>query len=125
MMFFPVTRESEATVRVAGDPNVCIHTMRSKAVAEQHVDAAFAQGFVIEASGQQIVLVTNTRNQTLTVAVAGAKGGKLRTVDESAGYRMKRWGERILASDSVTLSGFGVGLALLPASVSSGAGATP
>ena len=91
------------------------------------MDAAFAQGFVIESSGQQIVLVTNTRNQTLTVAVAGAKGGKLRTVDFLAGYRMKRWGERILASDSVTLSGFGVGLVLLPAaaSLTSGAGATP
>ena len=121
-------KRSEGAVRVAGDPDVCIHTMRPKAVAEQHVDAAFAQGFVIEASGQQIVLVTNTRNQTLTVAVAGVKGGKLRTVDYSAGYRMKRWGERIMASDNVTLSGFGVGLVLLPAAASvtsSGAGATP
>ena len=73
------------------------------------------------------MLVTNTRNQTLMVAVAGVKGGKLRTVDYSAGYRMKRWGERIMASDNVTLSGFGVGLVLLPAaaSVTSGAGATP
>ena len=102
----------------------CTHTMRPKVIAEQHVDAAFPQGFAVEASGQQIVLVTNTGKQTLTVAAAGAKGGKLRTVDESAGNRMKRWSERILASDSVTLPGFGAGLVLLPAaSVTSGAGA--
>ena len=35
-------------------------------------------------------------------------------VVRSAGYRLKGWGERSLASDSVSLSGFGVGLVLLP-----------
>ena len=106
-------KRSEDAIRVAGNPEVCIHTMRPKEVAEQHVDALFAQGLTREASGQRIVLLTNTKNETLTVLVPGAKGGSLRTVDYGAGYRLKKWGERSLPSDSVTMSGFGVGLVLL------------
>ena len=80
-------------------------TLNVRAPAKDHVRR--------EAGGQRIVLLTNTRNESLTVLVPRAKGGSLHTVDYGAGYRLKKWGERSLPSDSVTMSGFGVGLVLL------------
>ena len=109
-------KRSEDAIR-ALDPDVCIHTPRSKSVVEHHVDALFAQGFTLESNGQRIVLLTNTRNETVTVEVAGAVGGSVRTVDYYAGYRLRKWDDRTLRSDWVTLSGFGVGLVLLPGAV--------
>ena len=105
-------RPSSAVIRPV-DPEVCIHTMRPKSVVEQHVGACFAQGFTRTSSGQRIILLANTKNTSLSVQVEGASGGTLRSVDFDAGFRLKPYGERALANDTVTLSGFGVGLVLL------------
>ena len=104
-----------AAVRVVGDPTVCRHYPVDPATALAHVDPVVAQAFRIETTGQRVVLLANTRNQTLTVAVQGAAGGRFRTVDFDAGFRKAPWAERrIDASGVVTLSGFGVGLVLVP-----------
>jgi len=106
-------KPSDTAIR-AVNPDVCIHTPRPSSVVASHVDALFAQGFVREVSGQKIVLLANTRNDSISVGVFGARGGALRVVDFEAGFRLTPWAERKLANDTVTLTGFGVGLVLLP-----------
>ena len=119
-----------------GDHWVCIHSVSSKAVADEHVDPIYAKALVVHnhtgaaacggrqreggAGGgnlkQRVVVLVNTKNCTANVTVPGASGGRMRAVDMSAGYESVPYSDQPISSDTgmVQLHGFGTAIVCLP-----------
>ncbi|MGH7868399.1 MAG: GH39 family glycosyl hydrolase, partial [Candidatus Dormibacteraceae bacterium] len=76
-------------------------------IVETHsgTTSLFVQGF-ISSNGERKMLLINKRNVPLQINVPGGGGAHLETVDEATGFQPPKPGH--LASDLITLGGFGV-----------------
>jgi len=76
---------------------------RSGGVGWPLASVVYSIGFEL-ASGQRVILLSNTNSSATTATVLGASGGTVHTVDESAGYGEVSYSSHTLTADRIELT---------------------
>eukprot|EP00747_Dinoflagellata_sp_TGD_P028785 gnl/TRDRNA2_/TRDRNA2_133481_c0_seq1.p1 gnl/TRDRNA2_/TRDRNA2_133481_c0~~gnl/TRDRNA2_/TRDRNA2_133481_c0_seq1.p1 ORF type:complete len:565 (+),score=84.60 gnl/TRDRNA2_/TRDRNA2_133481_c0_seq1:150-1844(+) len=93
----------------------CIHSMQPKGVGDAHVSPLYARAMTLHAkAGQRVVILANTRKSSISVSVAGAAGGSVRTVEKGSGDQTTPYSDVKMTSEELTLEGWGVAIVSLP-----------
>lgn len=105
------TRSSKIAAGLHPDAWTCVHSMSAKGVADAHVGHVYAQAMILTETHERVLLLVNTRNDSVSIVLDGALGGSVRSVDLDSG---SSYSDLPLTSNEMMLKAFAVSIVRFP-----------